>query len=400
MNTYSTVEDYLEVLAGYRDSASGKLVNNWFLGFSPIISLARYDVDVLTSMSEASANNKPLTEKQGKLLCNILLKYQRQLSSKHIDVTPIENPVWRLPLRKMDYTHRLGLKDDKIIVKFPFNTKLIDQLRAFRAESQGASAFDQDEKVWKIALTEFNLNWLHTWAKHNNFEIDSEIESLNTMILQTEEIPYGIELQYGAEQLEITNCPNSLREYIEEYAGGFSHANLLPLVDTSGVLGFTVEDGLIDAIASEWGKGFGILSTNKEIRINPQSTTLGDDIASVLDYAVKVNRLPVVIYEPDMSGKLLERVKSLYPEEEIYQTKGKKKSEGLDNAKFIYTTVTVRNMERIPLLLTSAGMIYGGDKQIMTQRSEKIVYIAADVYNATGGSGNKTRKVAILSHVY
>lgn len=397
MKKYDTVEDYLEVLSGYRDPVSGKLVNSWFLGFNPIISLARYDVDVLTSMSEASANNKALTEKQGKLLCNILLKYQRQLASKSIDVSPVENPVWRLPLRKMDYTRSLSLKDDKIAVRFPFNTKLIDEMKAFRSQSQGGSSFDREAKVWMVALTEYNLNWLYAWASNNDFIIDSELTKLNDMILEMEKTPHAIELCYGETQLEITNAPSTLIEYIESNVGGFSHDNLLPLIDSSSILGITVEDGLADAVDAEWGARFKTLALNKEVRVNPQSPNLVDDISSIFEYAVEVNRLPVVIYEPDMSGRLLAHVKNQYPDEEVFETRSKKYVEIPSTAKFVYITNTLRSMERIPMLVTSVGMIYGGDKQLMTQRSEKIVFVANDIYNATGGSGNKTRKVVTLA---
>jgi hypothetical protein len=40
-------------------------------------------------------------------------------------------------------------------------------------------------------------------------------------------------------------------------------------------------------------------------------------------------------------------------------------------------------MDPIPLLVSSAGMVFGGDKQTMIQHAEKIVYVAAEVYNTT-----------------
>ena len=397
MNTYSTVEDYLEVLAGMRDPSTGKMITTWFFGFDPIISLARYDVDVLTSMSEATANQKALTEKQGNLLCKILLKYQRQLAAKHIDVSPIENPVWRMPLRKMDYTHSLSISDDKIHLRFPFSTKLIEDLRGFKSSSQGGCVFDRDAKVWVVGLTEFNLNWLHTWAKANSFEISAEVEALNNLILAAEAEPYKIELCYGADQLEITNCPSSLREYIETHLGGFGHNNLLRLIDASSVLGFTIEDALRDVTVEQWGVRALTLSSNREVRIDPTTVRVEDDLASVLEYAVNTNRLPVVVYEPDLSEKLLRKLHDLYPAEVIEAVGNNKNYVPVEGVKFIHTHKPMRKLDRIPMLVSSAGMIFGGDKQIMVQRAEKIVYVSADVYNATGGPGNKTRKVVKLA---
>ena len=396
MKKYDTVEDYLEVLAGYRDPVSGKLSNNWFLGFSPIISLARYDVDVLTSMSEASSQNKALTEKQGTLLCNILLKYQRQLAAKSIDVTPIETPVWRLPLRKMDYTRSLTLRDDKIAVRFPFDTKLIDEMKGFRSQSQGGSSFDREAKLWMVALTEYNLNWLHTWATNNKFIIDPEIESMNNLILEAEKVPHPIELRYGETQLEITNASSSLTEYVNNNYGGFSHDNLLPLLDATGILGVTVEQALQEVVNAQWGYHTMVLASNKEVQIKPLLSDAMDKYEQVLEYAVSVNRLPVVIYEPDMSYKLYNKLVGLYPTEDICEVKGQKRPTIPDTAKFVYTTVPLRNIDRVPMLITSSGMIYGGDKQMMAQRSEKVVFIASEIYNSSGGSGNKPRKIIKL----
>lgn len=397
MKTYATVEDYLEVLAGMRDVVTGKTVNTWLSGFDPIISLARYDVDVLTTMSEATSQGKALTERQATLLTKILLKYQRQLANKSIDVSPVENPIWRKPLRKMDYSQRVYIDDDKLVMHFPFQNKLIEELRSFKSSSQGTCVFDREKKVWQIGLTEYNLNWVYTWAQHNKFEIDQQVHDLNNLILEMENTPFAIELYYGPESLDITNCPSSLREYIEENMGGFGYDNLLRLVDASSVLGYTIESALSEAVLSHWGNYALTIASHRELRIDPTAATVEDDFAKVLGYAVTTNRLPVVIYEPDLSNRLLAQLTKLYPSEDIYSVGVAKRPVIPPTAKFIHTVKPIRAIERVPMLVTSAGMIFGGDKQIMTQRSEKIVYFAADVYNATGGPGNKTRKVVRLS---
>jgi hypothetical protein len=397
MKKYSTVEEYLEVLAGYRDSVTTKVNTNWFFNFDPIISLARYDVNVLTSMSETVIGNKPLTEKQAGLLCKILLKYQRQFAAHGIDVSPVETPVWRVRPRQMDYTRRLSIENDKIVLRFPFNTKLIDDIRSFRQSCQGSARFDRDAKAWRIGLSEYNVNWLHTWASANEFEISKEIDDLNSVILTAEQTPYSIELQYGPEQLEITNCPSSLRDYVNEHLGGFAHDNLLRLVDSSSLLGITIEDDLRTVINQNWGSRFLQLASNTEVRVNPDAQTVDDDLASVLDYAVQVNRLPVVIYEPDLSERLLLQLRKLYPAEDILTVGNMKKPVIDPSKKFIHTHKPLRSLERIPMLISSAGMIFGGDKQYMSQASEKIVYVAAEVYNTGGSAGNKTRKVVKLA---
>ena len=166
MIRYTHVEDYLEVIAGLKDPATlVKNNSNWFTEFDPIISLARYDVSVLESMSEAVSTGKALTERQGDLAVKIVTKYQRQLAQKGIDVEPVLNPQWRYALRKMDYSRYVGIEDDVIVMRFPFANNLIDELRDFRKDSQGKVEWNKDRRQWQFALTEYNLVYLKTWAE-------------------------------------------------------------------------------------------------------------------------------------------------------------------------------------------------------------------------------------------
>jgi hypothetical protein len=104
-------------------------------------------------------------------------------------------------------------------------------------------------------------------------------------------------------------------------------------------------------------------------------------LASVLDYADQVERWPVVVYEPDMSGRLLAQLKQLR-EGVVEVARTVKTNEGYWGTGFRYVhVVTPMINKKIPLLISSAGMIYGGDKSLMVQNSEKVVYCAAEVYN-------------------
>lgn len=397
MKTYSTVEDYLEVLSGHRDIVTGNLTSSWFQVFTPIISLARYDVNVLTNMSETTVANKPLTHKQATLLCSILLKYKRQLAAKNIDVSPVEHPVWRIPLRTMDYSHRIFLRDDNVIIKFPFAASLIEELKDFRKTSQGSIVYNRDTKEWTAALTEYNLNWLHTWAESARFEIDPEITKINDLIMDAEQIPFKIELSYGPEKMEISNCPISMHNYIEEHLGGFGHDNLLQLIDASSVLGYTIEDDLLDVVEKQWGNKFKTLATNTEVIVDPATALENGNLKAVMDYAIETNRLPVIVYEPDMSSRLMAKLCEWYPEDGAVFTVGTRRDYQLpEGVKFIHTEKPIKDMKRIPMLVTSAGMIYGSDKQTMAQLSEKVVYVASDVYSPQVAVAKNTKKAIKL----
>ena len=378
MIKFTYVEEYLEAIAGYRDPITGKPKANWFYSFEPIINLARYDVKVLDSMSQSVVSNQALTERQGELLVKIVLKYERQLANKLIDVSPVEQPQWRVALRKMDYSRSLTIENDQLVVRFPFSNELIDSIRTFGKESQGAVYWDRDRKVWLAALTEYNLSWLDAWAELHKFEVDPAVRLLMDKIKDTEAAEYRIELYMDGDQLNISNCPDSLREYINTI-GGFGLDNILNLVDMSGILGYTVESAIYEAIVAEYGHRFYTLAINREIKINPNTLMSDSDFDAVLDYADQLERWPVVIYEPDLSKRMLTKLKDRYGED-------------YDQERYQHCVKPIKTLDHIPLVISSAGMVFGGAKHIMLQRAEKVVYCAADVYN--NRSNTKVKSIA------
>ena len=116
MVTYTHVEDYLELLAGYDLSNSHSAII--FPSYKQI-SLARYDVAIVDSMSAHTVFAGALTDRQAELCVKIVLKYRRQFAKLGIDVSPVENPQFRLPPRKLDRSRRIWLDESKIVIRFP-----------------------------------------------------------------------------------------------------------------------------------------------------------------------------------------------------------------------------------------------------------------------------------------
>lgn len=383
MKKFSTVEEYLELIAGYRDLITGQRDPSVYF-FTPIINLARYDTGVVDSMTQATLNGTALTERQGALAVKLIVNYKRQLAAKLIDVSPIEaNPVFRVACRKMDYSRVLELKDDTIIVRFPYNTQLIETFRTFSKTSHGVCKFDQKTKEWTLALTEHNLNWIHAFATSNGFSISSDLQALAEKIFQAEKTPYRIELGCVNGQLEISNCPDSLRKYIEDNIGGFDPANLEKLVDASGELGYTVEPTLLKIVAEQVNEIFAKIAQHKEVKVRAASL---EKFKKILDYAIAVKRTPVVIYEPDKSNKFLDFVMASYNDKhvQVITDRPKTKDSVIDvTADFVHTHHPLGNEPYIPMLVSTAGMVFGSDRQLMLQASGKIIYLSEIVYKNT-----------------
>lgn len=374
------VEDYIEIIAGYRD-ANGKSNHNIFTIAEPIISLARYDMKIVPSLAEQSIGGQGYTDKQAKLATELILKYERQLSKLNIDVTPIRTPEFRLPIRTIDRQCRVWIDNDVIKLKFPYNAQLIDTVREATKTSKGHFAFNRTTRVYDVALTEWNLNWVHSFAVSNQFEVDHTIKTAMDILLAAEKTPYAIELIYDNDTLKIINAPTSLNEYIDTNLGGFALENILQLIDYSSILGYTINSDISADVTRNLGQRFWNLCINRAVKVN--SLTNSTVIKDIVDYATLTNRFPIFVFEPDLSDKLKTEFNKFFPNQ-IHILNSNKDIPIDYSAKVIYTTkIPRRSIDRIPLMISSAGMLHGGDRQIWIQNAEKVVYFAKEVYTST-----------------
>ena len=395
MKKFTYVEEYLEIIAGYRDVYTGNRDTSVFF-FSPIINLARYDTGVIDSMTQATQANQALTERQGELAVKLIKTYKRQLANKYVDIAPIEEaPAFRVPCRKMDYSRRLELRGDRLYVKFPYNTQLIERFRSFKKESHGHCEFDQTTKEWSLALTEHNLNWVYAFAAADGFNIDQTVLELVNKIIEIEKTPYKIELYCNEGVLDISNCPDGMRAYINEHAGGFGAENLERLVDMSGEMGYTVEPTLLKIVAQQVNPVFERVAPRKEIKVKNMTD---EKFIELMDYALAVGRRPVVIYEPNSTNKFLNLLASRYNDKhiQVIASTDKLTESCIDPAAdFVHTAKPLRYEQYIPLLVSTAGMVFGSDRQLMLQASGKIIYPTSFVYKNVGSDPHPIEEIEI-----
>jgi len=359
MVTYNYVEDYLEFLAGF----------DLILGIKPI-SLARYDIQIVDSMASSTLGGIALTEKQAILACKLVLKYRRQFAKINIDVTPVENPQFRIPVRKLDTTKAIWIEDDGIIVKFPYDDMLIKELHHYREESQGSVRFDRDSKRWHVAITEANVNWIYTWGDMIGFDIAPEVKELFDRILESEQQPYEIKLVQDNSKYTITNAANSLLDYIENHLGGFGLDNTIRLVDYSGLGGYTVDDSILAACPQPMH----YISTKHTVHIQPST----DNLNMIFDYAEQTNRYPICIFNPTLFDIDLSR----FDESDIvrFDRNGKTSTSEYDpyGVKVVYAQKIPKTWDwPVPLMITTFEMMFGGKKMDWTRRAEKIIYYGA-----------------------
>lgn len=373
MHTFSTVEDYLEIVAG-KKAMPGVPKNTmlWFAAFEPIINLARYDVQFLDSVTDATMNGQALSHKQAELACKILLKYRRQLASQQIDVTPIEQPKYRLSLRHVDQTRRVYLNNEKLHVMFPYDNRMISDLREGAQRSQGDVKWNKDARVWEADPTEYNVNWLHSYAQQNQFEIDPQVQQRMDEILEMEKHPYDICLRIDSTgQLTVDNAAPSLLEYIQPL---LDSRDLIGLVDQSGRLGYTVDAEIEKLIIADQGLEF-YMNLRAHWRQLPMEQHLAK---SVVEYAVRVNRLPVYVYDPGANDSW-EFYRDLLPPGQAVRVGNNKNFLPDEDVKLIWTHRPLKLKHTVPVLISHIGLLIGGDKNYMIQNSEKVFFYCTEV---------------------
>jgi hypothetical protein len=380
LKKFPYVEDYIEVINGDRDLVTGKLFGI-FENTPPIISLARYDVAIVHSMSVASMDGRALTDKQAALACKLVLKYRKQLANIGIDTSPVENPQYRMSIRIIDRTRRVYVDGDSIALRFPYDVKMIDSIRELAKISQGTWQFDNSaDKVWRLGMTETNVIAANGFARNNDFEIDPKFEELVQLILACESDPYEIKLVATHCGYSITNAANTLVDYINNWCG-FHSSNVDSLVDMSAELGYTVDTTIEQQLIDKYSPRVFNLMTAQETRFapTPDATVFEDIIA----YANIAGRWPIYVYEPDMSDRLYEKfVLKYFNPEQVHRVGNDKKEPVNDGNKIVFFNKFKSDWTQpIPLLLSSVGMMHGGEKNMLLQRAKKVVYFAADVYN-------------------
>lgn len=365
MLKFNHVEDYIEVLAGYDPGGNALLFNTGIYNFS----LARYDVNIVDSMATSTLwNSQALTDRQGELAVKLIAKYRRQFANQGIDISPIEeNPQWRYPLRTIDRSQRIWQEGDDLLVKFPYNSDWIEDFRKLKDVGQGRSQWDHDNKVWRLGITEYNINWLVAWGELNKFEIDPVVQSLYNKVIDVESTKYEIKLTPVEDKLTITNAAQSLTDYVTDQLGGFGLDNLVKLVDYAGVLGYTIDDNL------ERPELLNLFNDKRMIHV--PSTEPGS-LDLIFDYAELTGRWPVCIYNPGTT-QLIDL--SRFAESEIvrFDAAGRTKTSDYNyyNLKVVYASKIPKHWSwPISLLVSTVEMMYGGTRLEWLSRAEKIIH--------------------------
>ena len=366
---FAFVEDYLEFMSGKA-----------YLYSTPLIRLARYDTNILNSLANQTCQGTALTDRQAELAITMISKYHRQLLKLGIDTAHhITNPVYRLPLRVVNRNKTVELINNRIVMRFPFAPLVVDEISTYSKNSPGKVEFNKTSRQWEMAITEPNMYWVEDFANERSFEISDEFNALMEEITKCNDADYAIRLQHKNGSLNIDNAPDTLVEYINTSLGGFEIDNLLTLVDHSAVLGYTIEQSLINAVTSNV-KVIDDLLTGREINI---TTVTGDELLAIFKYAELVNRWPVYVFDAIPGSGALEKLNTLFSPDQVKIVSSKETFHPITpDIKCVYLTQWNLQWEiKIPLLIATSTMMWGAKKRHIVQCATKVVYYSKIVYN-------------------
>jgi hypothetical protein len=314
-----------------------------------------------------------MTDRQAELAVKLILKYTRQLNTRGVGIANVNPPVYKKPLRMVDRTRSISLEGNRIHMRFPYDQNMIQLFRELGKSGQGAIRFDKENKTWQLNLTEYNVNWACAMAQAHSFSLDPAVKSIMDAITACEQTNYAIELRPTDIGYEITNAAGSLLEYIEQHLGGLGKHNRDQLVDNAPVLGYTVAPEIVQAVEQDHGGSTQLLMNSRSYDFNNAT----DATQRVIDYAQKVNRWPIYVFNPTPVSTL-KVWSSAFADDEVLVVNNRHTAtvDVSDRCRVVYTHKPLKNVGRIPVLVSHVGMVIGYEKANMVQAAEKIFYTA------------------------
>jgi len=368
MIVYPNIEEYIEVISGYKD-VMGKAINYFIAPQRTLIKMSDFDQKFAESIGDQLMRGIALTDRQAVTVDRLLSTYSSQLAAHSIGMPDHKN--YRDGLRVLNRHESLILANNKLYFRFRYDASMVETIKSFARTSQGHVSWDSDEKAWVFANTEYNLSWVVALAQAHNIEVTADCQTLFDQIVELEQIPYRIELVYQDNKLSITNAPDSMIEYIENSVG---FDDIYALVDMSGALGYTVSDEIREAMSSELGEPFVKLCSDRTIGMSNTA-----DLGEIVEWAIAVDRLPICIYSPNFTKPRLGCLPTYFTEEEIMTVSISDPVPDPfvvpNGIKVIYTTKVIPTWaSRLPLLISHVNLMHGTSKRTFTQVAEKIVY--------------------------
>lgn len=347
------LEDFVEYIAGYR-TATGNPTSY----FTPTIRLANYDYSIVESLGRQTSNGTGYTDRQAALARKLVHKYRRQLTLTGISIE--DDLPLRHSIRNVDRRRRINHDSDnnQLVIQFPFDNKLVDQLRALSNISCGHVVFDRDRRVWCVDASVPNTMWIWSWAQDHDFEVTFDI---NELVRKGEENHTRPQLTACGDHYCIEPPINSIDPgQLTDYDN-----NLLKLMSRAAVWQVDVNDSVLsraETYPSQW--------IDWSRQRTPEIAYSQVSVEQLCDWLQALDLYPIWIHLPnlaDVDGIF----KNKFGEEQV--SLGNKKS-GDHKIYFVDSLNTMSKKIPPPRIIVTSQRIIYNIKLKYGNRADKIVY--------------------------
>ena len=263
-----TIEDLLEALAGLRNY--------------PRTFVDTTDASIMFSIAKQTFNGTALTDRQFLLMQAKLQPYKEQFIDCNFDdaITTL-----RQPLREIDRSKYIKIKDDTIEIRFPFRKS---EIMLIQSISNKCSDYFHKKGSHKhiFALTEKNILNILDQFKNKNFDIDKELLDIYDIACDIRSRPQ--DYLSGVFNNKLLNINKKLEPFIEEEIGtNVTNDTVIKFIDRRLRYGNVVDNDLvpnllIEKIACREGKHY-----NSKPSIEPTR--------HILDTLLALDRLPLLV---------------------------------------------------------------------------------------------------------
>jgi len=121
------------------------------------LRLSRYDIRFLQNLEKITVSKNRITSNQSNLVDKLIEKYERQFAKNEMFIQDLLKLPWKTRIVKTtdEYTSaHIGIVDDNIILKTPYNKAFIT---GFRSLSQSSFLWDNINKYYIADLSTFSL---------------------------------------------------------------------------------------------------------------------------------------------------------------------------------------------------------------------------------------------------
>jgi len=268
-NIANTIEDLLEILAGLQGQSK--------------LQIESSDATIMYSIARQTFRGTALTDRQFVLMKEKLQPYKEQFTALDYDFDQAIETL-RQPLRHIDRSKYIKLKDNEIVVRFPFKKSDIMLIQQISNNAEGYR-HDKGSHVHAFVYNELNVLLLLDRFKNKEFEIDKELLDLYYDIKSIHDNP--TEYLSGVSDKKLINVCDALAPIVQQELGEPTESTIVQFVDRRFRYGFDIVDSIPDNTLAQKIA----MRKAKHYQSKPSQESFSD----ILNALWELNRFPMLV---------------------------------------------------------------------------------------------------------